>query len=200
MPKRNPLFHALFALAIQTAVLAQPGRQVPYGALKNTVILIIRHAEKARPSRDLAPAGVARAKAYVDYFGNYRIDGKPVKLGYLFATADTPKSRRPRLTLEPLSKATGLVIDTRFIEGDAQGLADEMHARPHGPAILVAWHHGEIARLLDALGADPGRVLPNGRWPEPLYDRLVQLRFDGQGRLLEARGINENLMPGDSPQ
>lgn len=198
--KLNLVFRGLLALVLQTGLFAQAPDPVPSEGLRDTVVLVIRHAEKRGASRDLAPAGVARAEAYAGYFRTYTVAGTPLKLDYLFATADTLRSRRPRLTLEPLSKATGLAIDTRFIEGDAQGLADEIRARAHGHAILVAWHHGEIARLVRALGADPRLVILNGRWPEQLYDRLVQLRFDGQGRLFEAKGINEHLMPGDSPQ
>ena len=188
------IFPALLALAMQTAVCAQ----APAEGLKDAVVLVIRHSEKPRTGRGLAPAGVARAEAYVGYFRNFTVAGKPLRLDCLIATADTRRSHRPRLTLEPLGKALGLAIDTRFTEGDAQALVDELRTRPHGHGILIAWHHGEIAALVRALGADPGQLLPGGRWPENLYDRLIQLRFDALGRLAEAKAMNENLMPGDS--
>jgi hypothetical protein len=198
--KLHTFFRALLALAMQTAVFAQPPAPGASPGLKDTVVLIIRHAEKPKSGQGLAPAGMARSQAYPGYFQNYTIDGKPLKLDCLIATADTRRSHRPRLTVEPLSKASGLAIDLRFTEGDAEGLVAELRAAPHGKAILIAWHHGEIAALVRALGADPGRVIPGGRWPEGLYDRLIQLRFDAQGRLYEAEGISEHLMPGDPDQ
>src|ERR1700722_18983705 len=76
--------------------------------LKNTVVLIIRHAEKPDSGNTLTPAGEERAKAYVKYFKDYTVEAKPVTLDYLFAAADSKGSMRPRLTLEPLSKATGM--------------------------------------------------------------------------------------------
>jgi hypothetical protein len=196
--KLRTLFRVLLALVLQTALCAQPPGPAP--GLKDTVVLIIRHAEKPQSGKGLAPAGRARARAYAGYFRNYSIDGKPLQLDYLVATADTRRSRRPRLTVEPFSKASGLAIDLRFTEGDAAGLVAELRARPHGHAILISWHHGEIAALVGAFGADPGRVIPGGVWPEDLYDRLIQLRFDAQGRLSEAKGISEHLMPGDPQQ
>jgi hypothetical protein len=191
------LFRTLLVLALQTALFAQAPAPGPCEGLKDTVVLIVRHAEKPVHGRGLIPAGTARAKAYADYFRSYAVDGRPLKLDCLIATADTLRSHRPRLTLEPLSQAAGLPIDLRFLEGDAQGLADELRARPHGHAILIAWHHGEIAGLVRGLGADPARLIPGGTWPEGLYDLLIQLRYDAQGRLSEAKGIREHLMPGD---
>lgn len=203
--KLHPLFRGLLALAIQTAVFAQPGRQVQSDALKDTVILVIRHAEKSRPSLDLAPAGVARAKAYVDYFRNYQIDGKPVKLDYLIAAADAKSSHHghpregpyPRLTLEPTSRALGLAIDNRFNDHHFHQLAEEILSTPHGKAILIVLHHEGIPPLLYALGAVPEQLLPNGSWPESVFGWLIQLRFDSDGRLFEARRIEENLMADD---
>ncbi|MCK9603410.1 MAG: hypothetical protein M0R66_03545, partial [Candidatus Omnitrophica bacterium] len=124
------------------------------GALKNAVILIIRHAEKPASGVELSPEGEKRAEAYVGYFQKFTIDGKPVKLDYLFAGADTKDSHRPRLTIEPLSKALGLSIDTRFQNNKFSELAHEIQSRPHGKNILICWRHGEIPNLLSALGVD----------------------------------------------
>jgi hypothetical protein len=198
--KFNLLFCGLLALAIPTAMLAEPPHDGKSSALKNTVVLVIRHAEKPDDGNGLSAAGEARAMAYVNYFKNFKADGQPLKLDCLFAAADSKASHRPRLTIEPTGKALGLVIDTRFKDKDFQGLADEIKSRPHGQAILIAWHQGKIPSLLRALGADPDQVLPNGRWPDDVFGWLIQLRYDSDGHLMEAKRINEKLMPDDSSE
>ena len=166
--------------------------------LKNTVVLIIRHAEKPGSGDNLTPAGEGRAKAYVNYFKGYTVDSKPITVNYLFAAADSKGSRRPRLTLEPLSKATGMTIDQRFTAKQFQGLANELRAKPYGQDILICWHHGQIPGLLDALGAKPDKLLPGGKWPDDVFGWVIQLRYDANGQLVDARRIKENLMPDDA--
>ena len=196
--KFNLLFCGLLALAMPTAMLAEPPHDGKSSALKNAVILVIRHAEKPDAGSGLSAAGEARAAAYVNYFKNFKVEGKPLKLDCLFAAADSKASHRPRLTIEPTSKALGLDINSRFKAGDFQGLADEIRSQPHGQAILIAWHHGKIPSLLRALGADPDQVIPKGKWPDDVFGWLIQLRYDSDGHLMEAKRINEKLMPDDS--
>ena len=43
---------------------------------KNSVILIIRHAENPANGHGLSPRGEERAKAYKNYFQNFAVDGK----------------------------------------------------------------------------------------------------------------------------
>ena len=181
------------ALFISTTAFTDPARGEKCGALKNTVILVIRHAEKPDNGDGLSAAGMARAQAYVSYFKNFMVDGQPLKLNYLFAAADSKESRRPRLTLEPVSKSLGLAMDTRFKDRQFQALADAIKSTPHGHAILIVWHHGEIPRLVQALGADPSRLLPKGKWPEAVFNQLIELRYDSDGRLTTARCIIENF-------
>ena len=59
----------------------------------------------------LAPAGEARAKAYASYFQHLRIDGAPVKIDAIIATANSADSERPRLTVTPFAQASGLKIE-----------------------------------------------------------------------------------------
>ncbi len=127
--------------------------------LRDAVVLIIRHAEKPEDGFELSPAGQQRAAAYVNYFKNFTVDGQPLKPNYLFATADSEKSHRPRLTLEPLSQAMALKIDNRFKNKDFAELAKEVRSTNHGKCVLIAWHHGEIPELVQALGADPATLL-----------------------------------------
>ncbi len=196
--KLNWLFCGLLVLAIPAAIFAKLPSGEKCSALRNTVILVIRHAEKPDDGAGLSAAGEARAKAYVNYFKNFAIAGQPLKLDYLFAAADSTGSHRPRLTIEPTSKALGLAIDSRFKNKDFQQLVDEIRSKPHGQAILIAWHHGEIPALLEALGANPNQILPNGEWPAEVFGWLIQLRYDQNGQLIETKRINENLLPDDS--
>ncbi|SPE52286.1 conserved exported hypothetical protein [Verrucomicrobia bacterium] len=172
----------------------------PPSALADAVVLIIRHAEKPAQGRDLSAAGRRRAEAYVSYFEHFTIDGLPLKLDYLVATADSAGSDRPRQTLEPLSRALGLKINAPFASKQCGKLAEDLQSNSHGKLILIAWHHGQIPALLTALGSDPRQLLPDGKWPEDEFSWVIQLRYDHQGRLIptQARRINEGLMPGDA--
>ena len=196
--KSSLFFSAILALALPTALFAEPSATAAYPGLKNSVILIVRHAEKPEEGFGLTPDGEARARAYAVYFKNLSIGGQPVKPDYLFAAADSPGSHRPRLTLEPLSHALGLSIDTRFKSKEVQQIADEIHSKPHGHTILIAWHHGQIPDLLHALGADTHQLVPNDKWPDKVFGWLIILRYDAEGRLIESKRINEKLMPDDS--
>ena len=59
----------LFAFAPIFAAHAQDGP-------KNSVVLIIRHAEDADSGDGISPLGEKRAEAYQNYFQNFTIDSK----------------------------------------------------------------------------------------------------------------------------
>jgi hypothetical protein len=187
-------------LVSSPVALAQAQRHQESPGLKHAVILIIRHAEKPDNGNGLSPAGKRRAQAYVHYFTNFTMNSEALKLDCLFATADSKESHRPRLTLEPLSKTLGLRIDAKFKDRQAAALAKEVQSKPPGKHILICWHHGEIPQLVQALGADPGQLLPHAKWPDGAFGWVLQLRYDQDGRLMagETKRIDENLMPGDS--
>jgi hypothetical protein len=160
--------------------------------MAGVTILIVRHAEKPESGSDLSPAGSARAAAYARYFDPFNpVD--PFVPDMLIASKDTTRSDRPELTLKPLSAAIGLPIDTRFANHDVKDLAKTLRLGTHGKHILIAWHHGQMPKLIRALGGDPDRVLPGGEWPEDVYDWVVELSFDNDGRLADERKINESL-------
>jgi hypothetical protein len=168
--------------------------------LQDAVILIIRHAEKPETGQDLSPAGAQRADAYVHYFETFQFDSKPLKLDSLFAAADSKGSHRPRLTLTPLSQALKMPLDAHFKDKDFQSLANDIQSTSHGKHILICWRHGAIPDLVHALGADPDKLIPGGKWPDNVFDWLIELRYDHDGRLMagECQRINEHLMPDDS--
>ena len=167
---------------------------------KDGVVLIIRHAEKPDAGSDLSAAGQERSLAYSDYFQKFTVDSEPLSPDVIFAAKDSPTSKRPRLTVEQFAKAANLKIDTRFRSDEGVELAAALGALPSGRRVLICWRHTDIPSLLRALGAKPKRILPGGKWPDPIFDWVLVLRFDQDGRLIpdSARRIEEHLMPGDS--
>jgi hypothetical protein len=190
----------LFFLALLAVFPGLCSAETQSSPLQDAVILIVRHAEKPESGQGLSTEGVKRAEAYVDYFKSFQVDSRLLKLDCLFAAADSKSSHRPRLTLTPLSQALKLPLNTRFKEKDFQGLANEIQSTAHGKHMLICWHHGAIPDLLHALGADPVKLIPNGKWPGSIFGWLIELRYDHDGRLMsgECRRINEHLMPDDS--
>jgi broad specificity phosphatase PhoE len=181
----------LLAVSNPAALYAEPPQDGISGALSNAVILIIRHGEKPDKGSGLTAVGQARANALAGYFKNYTLDGQPLKLDCLFAAADSKVSDRPRLTLEPTSKLLGLPINTPFGDMQYKELADEIRSKPHGQHILICWHHGEIPGLVQALGADADRLIPKAKWPDDIFNWVIELRYDFRGRLVAASRINQ---------
>ncbi len=168
---------------------------------KNTKILMVRHAEKPATGPDLAVPGQERAQAYVVYFQNYSINSSPVKLDYLFAAADSPESKRPRLTIQPLSTAIGLVINDKHKDKDYQTVANDIlqNTKYDKKNILICWHHGEILQLAAALGAKglpPASNWPTPPWPGEVFGWLLQICYDNAGKIIPTQTIclNQKLM------
>ncbi len=190
---------AVAALALTIAWPANAKHHHDYDdaaqGLSGTTILIVRHAEKpaddATGGPGLAPAGVARAQGYADYFRHFPVDGVPVKIDTLIASADSDESARPRLTLEPLSKALGLPIQQNFADKDVKDLVHSLEDGPPNRTILIAWHHGKLPKLLDHLGADPDALLPGGEWPSDTYNWVIVLRYDRDGDLTLSQRVVE---------
>jgi hypothetical protein len=167
---------------------------------KNSVVLIIRHAEDADSGNGISPRGEERAEAYTNYFREFTLDSKRLEPQTIFAAKDSKKSHRPRLTVEPFAKAANVKIDTRFGNDQSAELAADLRANQQGKVILICWRHGYIPALLRALGAEPKSFLPNSRWPGSVYDWVILLSYDQDGRLIpsSSKKIDEHLMPGDS--
>jgi broad specificity phosphatase PhoE len=167
---------------------------------KNSVLLIIRHAENPANGHGLSPRGEQRAKAYANYFQNFTVDSKRLEPNAVLVAADSKHSHRPRLTVQPFAKAANLPIDNRFANKQPADLAAELRTNYEGKVILVCWHHGQIPALLRALGAAPETLLPNGKWPRDVYNWVIVASFDENGRLIpeSTKRISENLLQGDS--
>jgi len=170
---------------------------------KNVTILMVRHAEKPESGTGLAVPGQERAQAYVIYFQNYLLNGSLLKINSIFATADSPRSMRPRLTVQPFTEAMGLPIHDQVQEQDFQKVADEIlqNSQYNNSSILICWHHGQILDLAAALGVDARQLPPDSHWPsqpwpEDVFGWLLHLCYDATGALIPAQTlcINQQLM------
>jgi phosphohistidine phosphatase SixA len=131
-------------------------------------ILLFRHAEKADDPLDphLSPAGRDRALKIAQYIPD--TFGRP---DFLFASAASQHSVRPIETLQPLSGACGIPINTEFADQDYSALAHEIlsNDRYEGKRLVICWHHGNIPSLARALGAKPGS------YPDPWNPAVFNL-------------------------
>jgi hypothetical protein len=191
---RSGVFTAiLFASALTSLAHAQEGP-------KDSVVLIIRHAEDAENGHGISPRGEERAEAYKNYFLNFNADSKRLEPAVIFAANDSHKSHRPRLTVQPFAKAADLPIDSRFGNKQSAELVAELRQNDNGKVILVCWRHGSIPDLLRAFGVKPKQFLPDGKWPDSVYNWVILLSFDQDGHLIpsSSRKISAHFLPDDS--
>ena len=167
--------------------------------LSDTTVLIVRHAEKADTGNGLSPMGQQRAQAYATYFDPLQLNGQSLTPQSLIATSDSKSSVRPRLTLTPLSQRLGLPIQQPFSDGKVDDLVHALHKQNTVKVVLIAWHHGEIGKMIDDFGGDAKKLLGKKQWPEDVYNWLVVLHFDHDGKLIEDQSqlVVEHLLPGD---
>jgi len=138
------LFIFLACLAVTgTAVRAQS---------KPTVVILVRHAEKAAaPAADppLTEAGVARAKALAAALANTAVQA-----------VITTELTRTRETARPLAEARGITAEVvRSGPGEAHARAVADAVRAHGGQnVLVVGHSNTIPAIIAALG---GPKLPD---------------------------------------
>src|SRR5215469_17309667 len=187
----------LVVLGLLAIVFANSIEAETSTALSNATILIIRHAEEPSKGDGLSSRGTERAQGYVEYFKNFTIDGKPLKIDHLFAASDSSNSKRPRLTLEPIAQALDISIDSQFKSKDFLKLAQKIETLPQGSNVLICWHHSDIPNLIGALGADAEKVLQKDKWPGKVYGWLIQLRYDEKGNLFDSKRIKEHLFQND---
>lgn len=167
--------------------------------LRNVTVLIVRHAEKPDVGRELNARGEQRAAAYADYFTPLKLDGQTLTPQRLIATADSAESIRPRQTLIPLSLRLQLPIEQPCANSKVDKLVSLLREKNQAKTLLIAWHHGHINKLIAAFGGDGPVLIGMPKWPVDVYDWLIVLRFDDNGKLIDSRSqkIQEQLLPGD---
>lgn len=197
---RRLLPRLLMVVAVTVSVLALSfAHGSAASGLRNTTVLIIRHAEKPDVGRELNAQGQQRAAAYADYFAPLKLADETLTPQRLIATADSPQSIRPRQTLIPLSQRLQLPIEQPFANNDVDKLVSQLRDSNQAKTILIAWHHGHINKLIGAFGGNGPALIGQPKWPVGVYDWLIVLRFDDKGQLVESRSekVQEHLMPGD---
>jgi hypothetical protein len=198
-----------------SSATAHGGESLP----KNSTILIIRHAEKPPGGVGLAPAGRARALAYVKYFQDFsRAGTSPLTIDYIFAARNSTESCRPQLTILPTAAALDLPIDDRTEDARYVDVANQIRSGGayDGSTLLICWHHEHALALADALAGEKlAKTLPASaawpsRWPggppppgaPDVYGWVLIIVSDADGKIDRAQSkcINEHLMPDDEGQ
>ena len=185
--KLLPALIAACAFAVSLEASAHRHIESQSGAaagLANATVLIVRHAEEAGSGPGLSPQGELRANAYARYFRPFRLGDERLRVDTLIAAADSRASQRSRLTLEPLSRISGIPIQQPFADRHVRGLARWLARGSPNRTILIAWHHGQLPKLLGELGADPSAMLGRPHWPSHVYDWVVVLHFDRNGAIV----------------
>jgi hypothetical protein len=185
--------YVLTLLAVCMPCLTFAQAQPAQNYLANNTVLIVRHAEKPAEGTGLTTTGEARAQLYAKYFRPFREEGLSISADCLYAGTDSKSSVRPRLTLEPLSKATGLPLHLNVGTKDPEALVHELKTEAHGQHPLIAWRHGEIPALLTAFGIAPEKVIPNGKWPDDVFDWVIVITTGPDGLPGSAKLIHESL-------
>jgi broad specificity phosphatase PhoE len=160
------------AFAFGAAPLRQPASAPP------TVVLLVRHAEKAeQPAANppLTDAGAARAQALV---GVARDAGVTAII--------TTQYERTRKTAEPTAVAlrvTPQVVDAGPLAQHAKAVADRVLEHASG-TVLVVGHSNTIPAIVGALGAPQPKDLCDSE-----YDQLfvVVIGDAGPPRLIRSR-------------
>lgn len=145
-----------------------------------TVVVIVRHAEKATDDpRDpsLSEAGQARAEALARTLAGAGLDAA-------YAT----EFRRTQQTAAPSARAAGLALQVRPAAGSdpaayGAALRDEVRALPAGSTVLVVGHSNTVPALVQAFAGQAAAAMP-----ETEYDRYtVVVLGEGEPRVLTGR-------------
>ncbi len=176
-------------------------------------IMIIRHAEK--PSEQeargvdgdgriddeaLSVQGWQRAGALVRFFAPLRKDEALLisRPAHLFAIkvdpSRDPKSKRPKLTLSPLSMALDLPVGQHHAKGEERALVADVMERPG--VVLIAWAHSRIVEIAEAIRSS-SEGLPS-KWPEERFDMVWV--FDRDGDHWSFNQVPQQLLAGDDAE
>jgi broad specificity phosphatase PhoE len=136
----------------------------PPADARSTVVLLVRHAEKASGGADpaLTAEGQKRAESLLRVAAEAGVTA-------IYATP----FQRTRSTARPLSEKLGVPVTTvelgaAGVEAHAQALAQEVLTRQKGQVVLVVGHSNTIPAIAAALTGK--QVEP---MPETEYDRLL---------------------------
>jgi phosphohistidine phosphatase SixA len=156
------------------------------------IVLIIRHAEKPEGGEkdpNLSPRGFERAAALAKV-----IPANFPHPDFLIATKRSKGSNRPVETITPLSKALHEEIESTFKDDEAAQVAHEVLTEPKfaGKTVLIAWHHGKIPELAEALGVKDAPA----KWNPAVFDRVWEITYENG--IANWQNLPEKALPGDS--
>ncbi|HEX8440593.1 phosphoglycerate mutase family protein [Archangium sp.] len=147
----------------------------------STVVLLVRHAEKATEGGDdpaLTPAGRQRAEVLVQVAQHAGV-----------SAISATRLRRTRETAQPLADRLGVPITVREVipgGGRAQAAqqARDLLTQHRGQVVLVVGHSNTLPLVAEALAGVPIPPIPDSE-----YDRLmvVVVPPSGPARLIQSR-------------
>jgi broad specificity phosphatase PhoE len=152
-----------------------------------TVVLLVRHAERAPGSGDvpISEQGRSRALALADI-------GKAAGVSAIVTT----QFQRTHQTAAPLAEALGIppvVVNTQSdMAKHAADVAAAVRQQP-GKTVLVVGHSNTVAPIVAALGVPKFRD-----FCDPEYDNLVVMVLDAEGGVRTVRGRFGAATPVDS--
>ena len=165
-------------ILVLSGITASAWGQTAQPVASATVVLLVRHAEKAAQPPDDPPLtqdGRRRAEALAGVVK----DAHPT-------TIITTQLRRTVETAKPSAAATGVTPEVVPVSAaNTQQNAAEVAAavRKHaGETVLVVGHGNTVPLIIAALG---GPKLPDIR--EPVYDELFVLVLGNEPRLIQSR-------------
>jgi broad specificity phosphatase PhoE len=141
----------LLSLLLALAVVASCSRQQPQGS---TVVLVVRHADKASDAEDspLNEAGSQRAHALAAVAAGANV-------GAIYVT----QFKRNHDTAQPLAERTGVAVTEVPINlqnpGDyGQRLARDILEKHRGQTVLVVGHGNTVASIVEGLTGRPQQL------------------------------------------
>jgi broad specificity phosphatase PhoE len=156
---------------------AQSAAGSPAGA-EPTVIILVRHAEKApAPANDpvLDSTGMRRAEMLLEVVRDAKV-----------AAVYTTPYARTRLTAEPVTKALGLAPNVVEIKGGTpihvKAVADRVLAEQRGRVSLVVGHSNTVPLIVRALGGSAPDQLEDHE-----YDNLFIVTIPAAGPVTTVR-------------
>jgi broad specificity phosphatase PhoE len=179
--RRFLLWVCLLPLAACTgARSAGPRAEAEAPPSASTVVLLVRHAEKASEGGNdpaLTPAGQKRAEALLDVAGSAGV-----------SAIYTTQYRRTHDTAQPLADRLGVPVTERAISAGAQAHATELTreilTQHRGETVLVVEHSNTLPSILAELARVQIPQLGDNE-----YDRLfvVVVPPSGPARLIQSR-------------
>lgn len=162
-------------------VLAMALFPISSRAQDSTVVVVVRHAEKATDDpRDpsLSEAGKARALALAA-----KLAGNGLDVAY------STQFKRTQQTAAPAAEQAGIEVSIRPVDAKTAAsydadLARDLRALPPGSTALVVGHSNTVPGIVAAISGQPAADMP-----ETEYDRytVVVLDKDGQARVFTSR-------------